>query len=106
MPPWVKRNLMWSDEAAAGLASLHRAGLEEDVSAIVAAMNRYCESGAATGYVVEQFTRGPWRGYWRLKRVPGERNDLRLLFVDSPVRRRVTVQRVRRREDAYDEPPG
>jgi len=105
MPPWVKRNLLWSDEATAGLASLHSAGLENEVTAIVAALHHYCESGAAAGYIVEQFSRGRWKGYWRMKRASGERNDLRALFVDAAARRCVFVQRVRRRENAYDDPP-
>ena len=105
MPHWVKRQVVWTEEAQIGIAVLLAAGQVDIATAAKCAVDMYAARGDTAPHLLEYFASGPWRGFWRIKQF-GQPSGFRVLFRDSPMRRRVVVKRVRLREIAYLDPPG
>ncbi len=101
MPPWVKRRIVWSPAARAELLALEDRGHQDLTDSAIQALKCYAESGAVGQCALAFFTRGVWRGHWRLKD-PGLQNGWRILFRDAEARRTLFVERIRLREDAYE----
>ena len=103
MPPWVKRQIEWTLEARASVALLRDRGHGDVAVAATEALERFAATGKSELAVFAHFRSGPWRGYSRLKE-PAARDGWRIIFLDYPARRRIVVQRVRLRPDAYLDP--
>lgn len=103
MPPWVKRTVIWSPAAEADLLALQNGGHLQDADDAADALDRYATTGKIDGRSLIFFRRNPWRSRWRLKR-PNVADSWRMLFVDSPARRLIVVERVRLPAEAYTDP--
>ena len=104
MRHWVKRQIVWTEEAQASVAVMQQVGFDLAAGNARAALQAYATTGQCPDNEVNYFDRGAWRGWWRLKE-SGVWNGWRVLFQDRPNRRLIVVKRVRLRPDAYNDPP-